>query len=99
MYLSSGLRAALSSLTSRPGSGRSPGLSRRIPGRNVRLAWDVICTGRRKLEEVVAKPDQLSFRPVIVTAKSSESSEQKPSGVAKIVSTTFLEYQEDAMNP
>jgi hypothetical protein len=49
-------------------------------------------------ERRVAKTDHLSFRPVIVGAKSGESSEQKPSGVAKIVSTTFLEYREDTMN-
>jgi Bacterial PH domain len=51
------------------------------------------------IERRVAKPDHLFVRPVIVRAKSSESSEQEPSDVARIVSTTFLENQEDAMNP
>jgi len=53
----------------------------------------------RSIERRVAKPDHLYVRPVIRKAKSSESSEQKPSDVAKIVSTTFLQNQEDAMNP
>jgi hypothetical protein len=51
------------------------------------------------IEPRVAKPDNLFVRPVIVRVKSSESSEQTPSNVAKIVSTTLLENQEDAMNP
>jgi hypothetical protein len=51
------------------------------------------------IERRVAKPDHLYVRPVIVRAKNRESSEQKPSEVAKIASTTFLENQEDAMNP
>ena len=51
------------------------------------------------IEPRAAKLDHLFARPVIVRLKSSASSEQKPSDVAKIVSTTFIENQEDAMNP
>jgi hypothetical protein len=52
----------------------------------------------RSIERRVATPDHLYVRPVIVGAKNCGSSEQKPSDVVKIVSTTSLENQEDAMN-